>query len=50
MWGKWVCQEIKNNVLNYFSEIEALKIELQELITLGVPKLWKDDDSLVPKA
>ena len=49
MHGKWVCQEIKNNVLNQLQGIEALKSELQRLTALGILELWKADDSPVLK-
>ena len=37
-------------MLNQLPRVKALKIELQELTTLGIPELWKADGSPVPEA
>jgi len=47
MRGEQVCQEIKDSVLSQLPEVEALKMELLELIALGVPELWKVDGAVV---
>lgn len=45
--GKWVCQEIKNNVSKQMQGMGTLKKKLQGLNRVGFSKLWKVDGSLV---
>jgi len=50
MQGGQVCQEIKDSVLSQLPEVEALKRELLELTSLGIPELWKPNGVVVLKA
>ena len=50
MWGEQVYHEIKDSVLRQLPEVEALKMELLELTSLGVLELWKVDGAIVLEA
>lgn len=44
---KWVCQEIKNNVVKQLQGVEVHRVELKKLTKVGFSGLWKEDNSLV---
>lgn len=47
--GKWVCEEIKNSMLNQLQGVEAIKLELQGMIASRIPKLWRANNTIVSK-
>lgn len=49
MQGKRVCDEVKGNILNQLIGMDAIKIELYEVIAIDMPKFWRVDNTLVPK-
>ena len=50
VYGKWVCQEIKNNVVKQLQGVEPQKAEIKKLIEARFLGLWKEDSSPTPEA